>query len=115
MHTSVHSSPTPWQGWLFLVLGIALLLMSPKIVRWQSRFERWKLVQIKKVMQRLLDFVGYDGAFVLRRLGNQWDDEQDSTGWDKLGSWFSALLFGVLVAAFGIAILLKVPNLSIGP
>lgn len=111
MHTSVHSPPAPWQGWLFLIFGIVLLLMSPRIVRWQDRFERWKLIQIKRVMQRLLDFVGYDGAFVLSRFGNQWDDEQDSTGWDKLGSWFVALLF----AAFGVAILLKVPNLSIGP
>ncbi|MGI4791872.1 MAG: hypothetical protein ACRYFS_23865 [Janthinobacterium lividum] len=113
MHSTAHPPPETWQGIVFLAAGIIILLASPKIVSWQIVLDNWRLKLIKRVSSRLLDFVGYDGEFLLSKLGDEQDPNSNATGWTSFSNWFSILFVGALFLAFGAAILLKLPDIEI--
>lgn len=108
MHPNDHSTLPSWQGFIFLAVGLLTLVFSPKLIALQ-------VAQAKRTDRWLLNLIGYDGAFFLsQREGNQ-GNESPLEHWRKPGFWFWTVLTGLLLAGFGLAILLKVKGLHIGP
>ncbi len=108
MHPNAHPNPPTWQGFIFLALGFLILVFSPKLVVWQ-------LAQIRNTNRWLLNLVGYDGEFLLSQSDGDPENESGLTKWRSSSTWFSTILVGLLFVMFGMAIVLKLNGVSVGP
>ena len=107
MHPNDDATLPSWQGFIFLVVGLLMLVFSPKLVALQ-------VAQARRTDLWLLNLIGYDGEFFLsRREGNQ-GNESLVEHWREPGFWLWTVFTGLLLAGFGLAILLKVKGLHIG-
>lgn len=107
MHPHIYSTPPTWLGSIFLVLGILILVISPKIVEWQ-------ITQVRRTNRWLLNLIGYDGEFVLSQGDSDPDNESGLARWRRSSYWFSTILIGLVFVGFGLAVLLNVKGVSIG-
>ncbi len=65
MHPNDDSTLPSWQGLIFLIVGLLILVLSSKLVALQ-------VAQARRTDRWLLNLVDYDGEFFLnRREGNQ--------------------------------------------
>lgn len=108
MHPISQPNPPTWEGFIFLALGLLILMLSPKLVAWQ-------LAQFRNTNRWLLNLVGYDGEFVLSQSEGDPENEAGLIKLNRLSSWFGTILFGLIFVAFGMAVVLKLNGVSIGP
>ena len=107
MHSISQPNPPAWEGFIFLALGLLILVFSPRFVAWQ-------VAQIRSTNRWLLNLVGYDGEFVLSQTEGDPKDESALTKWRRSSSWFGTILLGLMFIVFGMAIVLKLKGVSIG-
>ena len=107
MHSISQPNPPTWEGFVFLAVGLLILVFSPKIVAWQLALNRSK-------NRWLLNLVGYDGEFLLGQIEDGPENESGLAKWNRSGTWFSTILFGLIFIGFGMAVILKLKGVSIG-
>lgn len=108
MHPNADPNPPTWLGIIFLALGLSTLVFSPRLVAWQ-------LAQIRRTNRWLLNLVGYDGEFVLSQSENDPENESGLTKWRRSSYWFATIFTGLLFVVFGMAVVLKLNGVSVGP
>lgn len=103
------SQPQPpvWEGFIFLAIGLLILVFSPRLVAWQ-------VAQFRNTNRWLLNFVGYDGEFVLSQREGDPENESGLMKLNRSGTWFSTILLGLIFVVFGILDILKIKGISVG-
>ncbi len=108
MHPISQPNPPAWEGFIFLALGLLILVLSPKLVAWQITLSR-------NTNRWLLNLVGYDGEFLLSQSENDPENESGLTKLNRSGTWLGTILLGLIFVAFGMAVVLKLNGVSVGP
>jgi hypothetical protein len=107
MHPISQPNPPAWEGFIFLAVGLLTLAFSPRLVAWQ-------IILNRNTNRWLLNLVGYDGEFVLSQNEGDPKNESGLVKLNRSATWFGTILMGLLLVAFGMAVILKLKGVSIG-
>ncbi len=107
MHPISQPTPPTWEGFIFLVVGLLTIALSPRFVAWQ-------VTQFRNTNRWLLNLVGYDGEFVLSQSAGDPENEPGLIKLNRSGTWFTTIVIGLMFVVFGVAVILKLKGVSVG-